>query len=178
MHNKLMEQIQNGNLEALNKLIKENYTEIYRFLCRRLPSYSDAEDVTQIVFIKMAKNIHNYKEKGKFQNYLFRLAVNCSNDFYRRYRATENIDDKSDLVSQDRSLQERTEAEYKKELVKKALHTLPDYQRDVIILRFYHDFSFKDISKITRTNLSSAKSRYRQGMTKLKNLLIEVDDFE
>jgi RNA polymerase sigma factor (sigma-70 family) len=57
------------------------------------------------------------------------------------------------------------------EAVKNALRELPVFQRDVLILRFYHDLPFKDIARIMDCRLSSTKSRYRQGMDKLRDLL-------
>ena len=178
MQSELIRQIQNGNRSALDELIELHYNEIYHFLCRKLPTFTDAQDVTQTVFIKLISNIYYYNEKGKFKNYLFRLAINAANDFYRRYSVNEDIDELPELLSQAASPEEMLENEELNRIVKNALYTLPDYQRDVIILRFYHDFSFKDIAKITGANVSTAKSRYKQGISKLKDLLKEVISHE
>lgn len=58
-----------------------------------------------------------------------------------------------------------------------ALQILPLEQREVIILRFYHELSFRDISRIMETNLSTVKSRYRRGMEALEARL-EVTNYE
>ena len=55
--------------------------------------------------------------------------------------------------------------------VKEALQKLSLQQREVIILRFYHELPFWDIARITDTNLSTVKTRYRRGMAVLKKML-------
>ena len=54
------------------------------------------------------------------------------------------------------------------EMIRQALDRLPDMQKEVIILRFYHDRKLKDIAAITGVSLPTAKSRLKQGLDKLK----------
>lgn len=59
--------------------------------------------------------------------------------------------------------------------VRKALHTLPDYQKEVIILRFYHGLKIREIAKVTESNIPTVKSRLKQGLQKIKRYL---EDFK
>lgn len=61
--------------------------------------------------------------------------------------------------------------------MRQALNTLPDIQKDVIILRYYHDMKIREIAKIVGTSLPTAKSRLKQGLDKLKKQLREEDLF-
>ena len=55
--------------------------------------------------------------------------------------------------------------------VRRALHSLPDYQKEVIILRFYHNLKIREIAKITKSNIPTVKSRLRQGLQKIERYL-------
>ena len=55
--------------------------------------------------------------------------------------------------------------------VRRAHHSLPDYQKEVIILRFYHNLKIREIAKITKSNIPTVKSRLRQGLQKIERYL-------
>lgn len=165
--------IQRGSASALDEVVVAYYDEVYRFLCRKLADREAAQDVTQTVFVKFAAGLLHYDERGKLRNYLFKLASNAGNDWFRNQAKTLPLDDLCDLPSDEPDPGVTAERRETAEAVRRALHALPGFQRDCIILRFYHDLSFKDIAWITGSKVSSAKSRYRQGMEKLKYLLEE-----
>lgn len=170
----LMMRIKNGDTIAADIIIKKYYDEIYGFISRKIGNNVEAQDVAQIVFIKLINNIDSYKEQGKFRNYLFKMAVNASNDYFRKISNHSSIDESSKLASTDKTPIEELEHTERVELIKYGLNSLPEYQRDVIIMKIYHDLKFNDISQIMKSNLSSTKSRYQQGIKKLKGILKEM----
>ncbi|NLB43348.1 MAG: RNA polymerase sigma factor, partial [Clostridiales bacterium] len=62
--------------------------------------------------------------------------------------------------------------------IKEKIDTLPDIQKDAIILYYYHDKKVKDIAKIMGASLPTTKSRLKQGKDKLRKLLSEEDYYE
>ena len=168
----LIRQIQNGDASAMDKIAERYYSEIYRFLCRKLSDYNAAQDVTQTVFVKFAANFSHYSEQGKLRNYLFKLAANAGNDWFRAKTDFVSFNELQQTPSDSPTPESAAVSSDTAEIARHALSRLPGFQRDVIIMRFYHGLSFRDIARITGTSLSSAKSRYRQGMEKLKNLLM------
>ena len=135
-----------GDKEALNKLIEKYYDEVYSFLYRRMGNKAAAEDVTQDTFLKFIKNLPHYREKNKLRSFLFTVAINTSNDFFRRHTQ------EASLLSPGNADEETAEDETKQReealIVRKAVLSLPDVQRDVIILRFYHDMKIKEIAAV------------------------------
>ena len=61
------------------------------------------------------------------------------------------------------------------QIIQQALDRLPDIQKEVVILRFYHDRKLKEIAAITGVSLPTAKSRLKQGLDKLKRYLDKGD---
>ncbi|MBQ8519478.1 MAG: RNA polymerase sigma factor [Agathobacter sp.] len=167
----IIQKIKNGETELIEHIVSTYYTEIYSYLCRKLGSEIEAQDVTQEVFIKFFTNLHTYQERGKLKNYLFKLATNASNDVFRKNKPMHSLDVVEELQDSNPTPWEVTEQKEDQKRVKAALQTLSGQQREVIILRFYHELSFLDIARITESNLSTVKTRYRRGMMELKKIL-------
>ena len=165
-----------GDTDAFDVLVRKYYSAIYQFCYRRLNGDADtAADITQDVFLKLLENIHSVRMVGKFQNYLLTIAVNTCNNYFKRarpiYTELEVLDIADDT---DSSLEQIIQDEHKME-VRKAIDTLPDYQKEVIILRFYYDLKIREIAKITKSSVPTVKSRLQQGLKKLRRYM---DDFK
>lgn len=168
----LIKKIQNGDKQAFEILVKKYYSNIYSFCFRRFSGNPHiSADITQTVFLKLLQNIHKYKFSGKFSNYLLTITINICNTEYRKNLSyTFDIDSISEKPSKediDQNMNRLEEAD----AVKKALDNLPDAQKEVIILKYYHDLRLREIAEITNVPLPTAKSRLRQGMDKLKKIL-------
>lgn len=175
----LIKEIKNGNKNALDILVKDHYNLVFSYVYKKIGDYHMSYDITQEIFIKVIKNIKKYKHKSTFINWVLRIAVNHCNDFYRSNKNKEliPIDDFFDLQSSSDTHKEWLD-KVDAEVISKLVLTLPDYQRDVIILRFYNKLKFKEIALITKSKEATVKSRYRQGLNRLKLLIKEEKHFE
>lgn len=150
-------------------LARKYYREVYRFCCFRLNGDAEtAADITQEVFLKVLENIQAVRGIGKFRNYLLTIAANlCNNDFkkakpiYTDLTAFEIADGAASAL-------EKVIREESAEEVRRAIESLPDCQKEVVILRFYHDLKIREIANITNANVSTVKSRLQQGLKKLR----------
>ncbi len=132
-----------------------------------------AADVTQNVFLKLLEHIQTVRSVGKIQNYLLTIAVNTCNNYFKK--ATPIYIDLEEFEMIDKSggpCEKAVQAEIKEE-IRQAISSLPDYQKDVIILRFYHDLKIREIAQITGVSISTVKSRLQQGLKKLQGYLAE-----
>lgn len=159
-----------GDKEALNEIVDMHYDEIYKFIYRRMGNKAAAEDVTQDTFIKFIKNLPYYKEKNKLKSFLFTIAINTSNDFFRRHKqetsllSLDNVSEETtEEVTEDEILQKEEAV-----IVRQAVLSLPDIQRDVIILRFYHDLKIKEIASVLKIPIPTVKTRLRRALKALK----------
>ena len=166
--------LKNGETEYIEYVVNTYYGEIYSYLCRKIGNEIEAQDVTQEVFSKFFVNLHTYQERGKLRNYLLKLATNATNDVFRKSRPEISFEEAGEIEDLKQTPWETVQQKEEKEMVKCALQALPVKQREVIILRFYHEVPFGDIARITDSNLSTVKTRFRRGMETLKKIL-EVD---
>ncbi len=138
-------------------------------------AFDTAADITQDVFLKLLENIHAVRMVGKFQNYLLTIAANTCNNYFKKAKPIYTDLTTFDITDDTGSALERAIQNENMIEVRKALHTLPDYQKEVIILRFYHELKIREIAKITESNIPTVKSRLRQGLQKIKRYL---EDFK
>lgn len=130
-----------------------------------------AADITQEVFLKLLENIQAVRLLGKFQNYLLTIAVNTCNNYFKKAKPTYTDLESLEITDgTDSSFEKMIEDENKLE-VRRAIDALPDYQKEVIILRFYHELKIREIAKITQSSVPTVKSRLQQGLKKLQRCL-------
>ena len=161
-----------GDTEAFDILVRKYYSVIYQFCYRRLNGDTDtAADITQDVFLKLLENIHTVRMLGKFQNYLLTIAANTCNNYFKKAKPTYTDLNALDIIDDTNDTLEKVIENENKIEVRRALHSLPDYQKEVIILRFYHNLKIREIAKITKSNIPTVKSRLRQGLQKIERYL-------
>ena len=151
---------QNGDKEALNKLIERYYDKIYTYCYRHTGNIQSAEDLCQDTFCSMLNNIEEYRHYNKFQNYLYIIAGNKCKDYYKKKKPIyleeipENIIQTCEL-----------ETDYE---MKEFVNMLPKELKEVIILRFYQELKFQDIANILQISNSLVKYRVKKAISFLQ----------
>lgn len=168
----LIRKIKVGDTDAWEKLVNKYYDQIFSFCVRRcLGDRVLAADLTQDIFLKVIENIEKYKFSGKFFNYLFTITVNVCNNYYTKKKFTQFEFDEKVLNVGSKTIVTHLIEQEKENQVQLALNTLPDIQRETLILKYYYDLKVKDIAKITGTGVATSQSRIYQGLKKLRRLL-------
>lgn len=168
----LIRKIKSGDTEAWERLVKKYYNQIFLFCVRRcLGDRVLASDLTQDIFLKVIENIEKYKFSGKFFNYLFTITTNVCNNYYNKKKFTQSELDEKVLNLGSESMVSHLITQENVHQIQLALNTLPDIQREALILKYYHDFKVKDIAKINGTSVATSQSRINQGLKKLSKLL-------
>lgn len=154
---------QDGDEQALIALYQHYLTPIYRYVYSKVGHQPETEDITSEVFLKMVRNLQNFRAESSFKNWLYQIAKNTIADYWRRrYRNfTVSIEEimEINLVSQSNPAQEDIEKELaeKEARVKKILDVLPDNYRHVLELRFLKSYSLKDIANELGITVSNVK---------------------
>lgn len=170
----MIKKIQAGDTEAFDTLVRKYYRSIYQFCYRRLNGDADiAADITQDVFLKLLENIQAVRMLGKFQNYLLTIAVNTCNNYFKKEKPTYVDLETLEMVDETDSSLEKVIRKESRNAIRRAITELPDYQKEVIILRFYHDLKIKEIAAITNASIPTVKSRLQQGLKKLQRYLAD-----
>lgn len=141
----IINKIKMGDPDAWDILVHKYYDSVYFYCVRRCYGDCDiASDLTQDIFLKLVESLPRYRFIGKFQNYLYTMAVNTCNNYLKK-RHIEQIELTDNFTTDlDTSLIDEILHDERKETVQKALDLLPEIQREVVILRYYHDLKVKD----------------------------------
>jgi RNA polymerase sigma-70 factor (ECF subfamily) len=138
--------------------------------------YDIAEEVTQSVFVTVAGKLSKgeYTEQGRFESWLFRVAMNRIRDEVRRTKRQATVTDPETLDTQTRELGASTEsAEHRDEMagLRRAMEQLSDQDREVVELRHHAGLSFKQMSEMLEEPLGTLLARHHRALKKLKDLI-------
>jgi RNA polymerase sigma-70 factor, ECF subfamily len=187
---KLVRQCMAGDAQAWQQLVVSQNRRIYSICYRFTGSASDAEDLTQDVFLKLYKNLSSFDmQKGSFQTWITTLARNLLVDHFRRTRmdrASESLDATFDgeedgptmaeRLADTRETQEKHVASLElKGRIQEALKQLSPELREAVILRDLEDMDYKEIAQVLRVPEGTVKSRISRGRGELARLLQRIE---
>lgn len=167
-----------GDMDALDGLIEQFQTRLYRYLLRLVHDPATAEDLFQQTWIRVAEKIRSYDSKRSFDNWLFTVARNLAFDHMRRYRP-ESLDEplpsgesRLEMLASESpgAIEEMLGAE-RAASVAAAMERLPLIFREVLSLRFEEDMKLEEIAGMLQIPLSTVKSRLRRALEDLRNIL-------
>lgn len=120
--------------------IKEQYVKIYSFCYFKVHNREAAEDITQETFLKYFETTQ-YLEKGKKLAYLYTIARNCCNDYFRRAKHMADIDNLS-VYAEDTADQTETII-----AVQTAVAKLNSEEQEIVLLRFTNELGIGEIAE-------------------------------
>lgn len=165
----LMLNVGKGDEEALRSLIDRWKNPLINFFYRSLQSLEEAEDLTQMVYLRIYRSASKYQPTAKFSTYLFHIARHLLiNEYRRRQRKPLLTVDPAQLRA---STPGRTQLELLEieEAFSSALQGLPENQRLAILLRKQQDLGYREIAQIMEATESAVKTwifRARQTLRK------------
>lgn len=169
---RLIRRIKSGDTNALDELIQKYYNDIYTYCYRKLGNQQNAQDVAQEVFLHFCRDFDTYTQMGKCKNYLYVIAHNlCINAVQKKVPIPLEDVEKEGSFGIDIPAERFETADS----VQTALNKLPQAQKEVILLRFYHDLKLQEIAQIMNSRLSVTKYRLGQGLKTLSKLLSKED---
>ncbi len=160
----LIERYRDGDQEAFEAIYLSYYTPLYRFIFFRVRSKSEAEDLTQTLFLKLYRSLSAYSGGVPPEKYLYTAARNLVIDFFRSqpHRAIPSDDLIKELDESTPGTQNLTEERETSELVREALATLHGDERDIITMRFIDELTNQEIAQKTgktEVNIRQIQSR-------------------
>jgi len=168
-----------GNHSSLEKLIQRHKKRVYSYILMVVRDHHLAEDIFQDTFIKVINTLRsgNYKEEGKFIQWVMRIAHNLIIDHFRKNRRIPTIENDTNfdifetLKVFDSNVEDRMVVDQIHQDVRALIEFLPPEQREVVMLRHYSDMSFKDIAEETNVSINTALGRMRYALINLRKLI-------
>lgn len=171
-----------GNNNAFDILLSRYQSSIYSYINFIVHNKDLAEDIFQETFVKAIMTIkqNRYTESGKFKAWIMRIAHNLIIDNYRQERIENTIsndDVEVDLFNNmklcDDSIEDHMVRQQALKDVRKLVEFLPENQREVLVMRYYQDLSFKEIADITGVSINTALGRMRYALLNMRKMAEE-----
>jgi len=170
----LMQRLAQGDETALRLLIDRWKSPLINFFYRSLRSHESAEDLAQVVFVRIYRAAPKYQPTAKFSTYLFHIARRLLiNEFRRQQRKPLEAVDPADLVAVDSEDPGRQVREIE-EAFEIALEGLPENQRTAILLLKQQQLSYQEIAAIMDASESAVKTWIFRARQFLKQALKDL----
>jgi RNA polymerase sigma-70 factor (ECF subfamily) len=169
----LLDDYRHGDNKAFSQLVNRYERELYHFLVRFLGNRASAEDVFQETFLQVHQSAEQFDPQRRFRPWLFTIAANKARDLIRSQarRPTNPLsatispsDEESgefiDLMQSAAELPgEPMEKRELQQLVHNTVTGMPEHLREILLLSYFHQFPYKQISEILDIPLGTVKSR-------------------
>ena len=152
-----LERARNGDEEAWRLLFERHNTSLIKFTSLIIGSIDAAKDVTQESFIRLIHSRTKHRE-GSFKAYLSIIAYRLALKEKKRRQRNHNLDGFETAAETPTPLEAVVEQEQAKQVVR-TIRSLPEHQRDILVLRFYGEHSYDAIARITKLPVGTVKSR-------------------
>ncbi|OFD42532.1 sigma-70 family RNA polymerase sigma factor [Bacillus mycoides] len=163
--------MESGDQEAFQVICKLTSKDIYRTVVFLLGNqHQDVDDIVNEVYIKMWKSVTNYDMNRSFRFWLHGLVVKQVQDWRRKSWRRFRIFEKKKMYEQDRSYimdEGILHKETRSELVE-VVQKLSYKHREVVIMRYFHEYSLDEISALLQIPVGTVKSRLHIALKRLR----------
>lgn len=170
----LVKRIQSGDRHAFEQLLDAYETRIYRLALRFTGNETDAEDLTQEIFLAVYHGLARFRGDSAPGTWIYRVAMNHCLEFRRKRRPEQvPLEEEIALTSTDwrddpiQSIQQRELATR----IEAALHRLSPAQRDVVVLHELQGLTYQEVATVLDVPIGTVKSRLANAFRRLRDLL-------
>jgi len=178
----LIEMYRMGDAVSISKLIERHKKRVTDYIAMMVKDRDIANDIFQETAIKAVRVIDDgrYADNGKFLSWMLRIAHNQVIDHFRHTRGENKLSEADagfDILGSMRfagdSVEDRMVHEQINADLRRIIDHLPEEQRDVVMMRYFDDMSFKDIAAESGVSINTALGRMRYALINLRKLIRE-----
>ncbi|NEM97247.1 RNA polymerase sigma factor [Pontibacter burrus] len=158
---------------AFNQLVRKYQQKVYWHIRKMVIDHDDADDLTQEVFLKVWKNLENFRQDAQLYTWLYRIATNECLTFLsnKKKKFFLPINDVAAELSEKIDSSPQISGDEIQLKLQKALLKLPDKQRLVFNMKYYDDLKYEEISEILGTSVGALKASYHLAVKKIEDFL-------
>lgn len=171
-----------GNNAAFDTLLRRHQSKLFSYILRIVKNRDIADDIFQETVVKIIMTLKQgrYAESGKFGAWLTRIAHNLIIDHFRQEKSENSIstdDEEVNLLNRrdlcDENIEDLMVNDQIRTDVRRIIEALPEAQREVLMMRYYSDMSFKEIADATGVSINTALGRMRYAIMNMRRIAEE-----
>jgi RNA polymerase sigma factor (sigma-70 family) len=169
--------VRDGDLAKLGQLFERHHLVLFDFLSRMTGNSTAAEDLVQDIFVRILKYRATYRDDGRFDTWLFKIARNARADYFRTRRPVEPIADEA-LERPETAAGPARQLEHGRDVMrlKRALLMLRDDKRELIVLARYREMTHEEIASILGVDTGAVKVRLHRAVRELREIFLGLSD--
>ncbi|RKN75796.1 RNA polymerase sigma factor [Paenibacillus ginsengarvi] len=174
----LLKMIASGSGAGMEALVYRYHKPIYEYLQRMLGDASLAEDLAQECFIRLYRTVRSGRLPSRFRPWIYRIATNLCKDVWKSSSYRREALWGADKMSQHEDGETVTsllERQWEREAVIRALGRLAEDEKEIVVLRFYHELKLDEIAETLELSLGSVKTKLYKSFKKLALMLEEEE---
>jgi len=173
-----------GDESCIEILIRRHKKKVFTYILLTVKNQALAEDLFQETFIKVIQSLRDgkYRDNGRFLSWVIRISHNLIIDHFRKEKqmnAISNDDKEVDLFNSkrlsDMNIEDILIRNQIRTDLRKLIYSLPEDQREVVLLRHFGGLSFKEIADQTDVSINTALGRMRYALINLRKMIKEKD---
>ena len=173
----LMLAVRDGDLDRLGDLFERHHRPLYGFFVHLTGNRTASEDLVQLVFQRILKYRHTYRDEGKFSAWIYHLARTVAADhFHRTARAPQSVapEDLPDVADEGPNAVAQTEQGEDLALMRHALASLSVEQREVLTLHRLQHLPHAEIARLLDCNVGTVKVRLHRALGALRDRFFQL----
>ncbi|MDD4990127.1 MAG: RNA polymerase sigma factor [Candidatus Pacebacteria bacterium] len=156
-----------GDEKTFEILVKRYLKPIYSFVYKNIGNPAEAENITQDVFVKIWKNLKKFNKQKNFKSWIFTIAKNASIDFLRKKKPMASLDF-NEPIDCEISPEQKAYNKSKEDFLTNSLTNLSPKYKEVLVLRYQSNFTFRKIAEELDKPINTVKSWHRRGLLALR----------
>lgn len=157
--------------KAFTQLVKQYQERLYWHVRRMVLNHEDANDVLQNVFIKVWKNLGEFRGESGLYTWLYRIATNETLTWLeqQKRKSALSLSDHEGVLANKLEAEKGFDGNKLEWRLQKAIQTLPEKQRIVFNLRYFDEMPYEKMSEVLDTSVGALKASYHHAVKKIES---------
>ncbi len=162
---------------AFQSLVVKYQERLYWHIRKIVLNHDDSDDVLQNTFLKVWKNIDNFREESSLFTWLYRIATNEALTYLNqtKRKTATSMNEVSEYLQQNLEADEYFDGDDIQMKLQKAILTLPEKQRLVFNMRYFDEMPYQEMSDILDTSVGALKASYHHAAKKVEDYLNNIE---
>ena len=160
---------------SFTQLVRKYQERLYWHIRRMVVEHEDANDILQNVFIKVWRNLAEFRSESNLYTWLYRIATNETLTWIEQQKRRKSVSlsgDNEDIFSERLTAQKDFDPSKIEWKLQQAIQSLPEKQRVVFNLRYYDEMPYEEMSGVLETSVGALKASYHHAVKKVEAFLL------
>jgi len=171
-----MHAVRKGDVAKLGVLFERHHRPLFDFLTRMTGNAAAAEDLVQEVFVRVLKYRATWRDEGRFETWLYRIARNARADYFRHRSPDGPIDDAAEHASNAPLASEMLARDREVARLQRALMLLREDKRELIMLARYREMKLEAIAELLGVEVGTVKVRMHRAVKELRDIFLRLNE--